>query len=64
MQNCFFLALILWTVGAFGALAFWKNNRWANLWGNSLAILGSVFGLAASIQGLIFNSSFSFKAAA
>lgn len=63
MQNCFFIALILWAVGALGALAFWKNCQWANWWGNFFAILGSAFGLLTSSQSLIFNSVFSFKAA-
>lgn len=56
----FFTALLLFAVGAAGSLALNKNNRLANIWGNSFAILGSILGLVSASLVLIWNLSFSF----
>ncbi len=63
-QTAFAAALLLWTVGAIGALLFRKNDALANWWGNSLAILGSVCGLFAALSVLLTGSAFSYSAEA
>lgn len=60
-SNIFFLSLLLWITGAVGALVLSKNDRLANWWGNSFAILGSCVGLLFSLSVLIFGSTFSFN---
>lgn len=58
--------LAMFTAGALGSLLLGRNDRAANIWGNCLAIAGSVTGLifsgAALIQGTIpsFNVNSSF----
>ncbi len=60
-SNIFFLSLLLWIAGAVGALVLSKNDRLANWWGNSFAILGSCAGLLFSLSVLILGSTFSFN---
>ena len=48
--------------GALGSLVFKNDDRAANWWGNSFAILGSIAGLVASLSVLITGSVFSFSA--
>ena len=60
-SNIFFLSLLLWIAGAVGALVLSKNDRMANWWGNSFAILGSCVGLLFSLSVLIIGSTFSFN---
>lgn len=62
--NVFFFALLFFGIGALGSLAFGKNNRLANWWGNSFAILGSSAGLLFSSLALMAGKIFSFKIAA
>src|SRR3972149_7575729 len=59
LSDIFFLVLILWGAGAFGSLAFRKNDSMANWWGNSFAILGAIAGLVFSLSVLISISTFS-----
>jgi len=59
--NCFFISLLLFAAGAFGALIFNRNDRLSNLWGNSLAITASLFGIISSLSVLIFDSAFSYS---
>lgn len=56
----FFTSLLLYTVGAFGALVSARNDRLSNLCGNSLAIIASALGMISSLSVLIFDSAFSF----
>lgn len=56
----FFTSLLLFGIGAVGSLALSKNNKLANLWGNSFAVLGSIFSLVSSLLVLIWDQSFSF----
>lgn len=55
-ENTFLITLLIWFVGAFGSLIFWKNYRLANVWANSLAIVGAIFGLISSIQYLFYSN--------
>mgnify|MGYP001331101390 CR=1 FL=1 len=61
-SNAFFAPLLLWTIGALGALALSRNDRLANWWGNSFAALGAVSGLLFSLSVLISGAVFSFNA--
>lgn len=60
-SNIFFLSLLLWIAGAVGAFVSSKNDRLANWWGNSFAILGSCVGLLFSLSVLVLGSTFSFN---
>ncbi len=60
-QSSFFIALLLLAVGAFGSLAFWKNDRLANWWGNSLAILAAALGLVSSLNVLFSKTTFAYN---
>ena len=51
-QTGFFIVVAAFVAGAAGALLFGKNDRLADLWGNSLAICGSVLGLVFSVAVL------------
>ncbi len=62
-QNAFFGSLLLFAAGAAGSLLLRKKDSAANIWGNSLAALGSVSGLLSSISVLFFNSPFSYAMA-
>lgn len=62
-QNAFFGSLLLFSAGALGSLLLRKKDAAANIWGNSLAVLGSVSGLVSAVSVLFFNSSFSYAAA-
>src|SRR3972149_5510129 len=56
-QTGFFAILLVFAAGAIGSLLFGYNDRAANVWGNSLAILGSASGLVFSgavlLQGTV-----------
>src|ERR1035437_5234100 len=60
-QSSFFLMLLLLGVGGIGSLAFDKDKM-ANIWGNGLAIIASVFGLISSSLVLVLGAGFSFRA--
>ena len=57
----FFLIISLFALGAGGALIFGKNDRLANVWGNSLAILGSALGFIFSTTVLLGDSTVAFN---
>jgi len=59
-QLAFFLSLGAFLAGAAGSLVFWKNNKAANLWSNILAIIGSLFGLVASLSVILTGAVFSY----
>jgi hydrogenase-4 component B len=59
--TCFFISLLLFTAGAFGALVSDKKDRLSNLLGNILAIIASIFGIISSLSVLIFDSAFSYS---
>ncbi len=61
-QNCFFLAIFFFAFGALGSLVFNKNDVFANYWGNTFAMVASVFGLISSLSVLLFDSIFSYTA--
>src|SRR3989344_7620738 len=60
-QAIFFTAILLFAIGAAGSLMLNKNNKLANIWGNSLALVGSSLGLVSSLSVLIFGSVFSYS---
>lgn len=53
LQFIFFLTLALFAIGALGSLVFCKKDQLANVWGNSLAILGSLMGILTAAQVLL-----------
>ncbi|MDO8785235.1 MAG: hydrogenase 4 subunit B [Syntrophales bacterium] len=57
----FFAIISVFAVGAVGALLFGENDRLANLWGNSFAILGSALGLVFSVAVLLTGMSQTFR---
>lgn len=61
--NIFIASLLLWLTGALGSLLFRRNDQFANYWGNSFAILGSVGGLISSCMALTSGPVFSFEIA-
>jgi len=60
-QFSFFISLLFLVIGAAGSLVFMKNDKLANWWGNGLAIIASVFGLASSLSVLFGSSVFSYQ---
>lgn len=58
----FAVALFAWSMGAVGSLILSKHDRAANIWGNSLAILGSIAGLLSSFFVLTSGKPFFFSA--
>lgn len=59
--NIFIASLVIWMAGAAGSLIFRRNDKFANYWSNSFAILGSAAGLISSCMVLLSGSVFSFK---
>lgn len=58
-QSIFLAALALFSAGALGSLFLSKQDRQANIWGNGFAILGSFFGICASLKALLLHEIFS-----
>lgn len=54
--------IIIFLLGAFGSLILQKDDRLANIWSNSLAIIGALWGLIFSITNFLYrtNSTFIF----
>ncbi len=59
-QTCFVVLFFSFAVGAIGSLILRNNDRLADWWGNSFAILGSISGIIASISALAFGNTFSY----
>jgi len=58
-QSLFFISLLLFAVGAIGALLLGKNDRKANAWGNMLGCMGSLGGILAAVRVLFWGEKFS-----
>lgn len=54
--------IIIFLIGAFGSLILQRDDRLANIWSNSLAIIGALWGLIFSITNFLYrtNSTFIF----
>lgn len=66
IQEGLFITLGIFALGAIGALlvnVLKKDDNWENLWGNCFAIFGSFMGLVYSLDTILSNTKFSFKAA-
>lgn len=61
-QTSFFLALLSLALGGLGSLAFCREDKRANLWGNGMAVLGSFFGLLSSVHVLATGRGFALSA--
>jgi hydrogenase-4 component B len=59
-QSGFFSIYAVLLAGGIGALLLRKNDHAANLWGNGLAILGSLLGLTFAVSALVTGTTLSF----
>jgi len=57
----FIILITLFAIGAIGALLLQKNDNWANWWGSSLAIVGSLWGILFSFSMLGNGETLSFS---
>ena len=52
--------IIIFLLGAFGSLILQKDDRLANIWSNSLAIIGALWGLIFSITNFLYRTNSTF----
>ena len=52
--------IIIFLIGAFGSLILQRDDRLANIWSNSLAIIGALWGLIFSITNFLYRTNSTF----
>lgn len=52
--------IIIFLLGAFGSLILQKDDRLANIWSSSLAIIGALWGLIFSITNFLYKTNSNF----
>lgn len=58
LQTSFFITLTIFMVGALGSLILNKQARLASVWGNTMALIGSMYGLSTGISALLTRTGF------
>lgn len=59
--NLFYIIILIFISGAIGSLLFKKSDKIANLWSNTLAIIGSFLGILFSSTSLLSGSNHLFN---